>query len=104
MDIQRTEAADPQQRWWEQEPVGRDDQRVRRLRCDTFARLRVLERCGLEDGQPALIGQPLDRARDGAQAAAGGTIRLGKDQGDFVARVQQARQSSFCELGRAGED
>ena len=57
----------------------------------------------LKEAMALLEGEALYRACGRAQTAPGGTIGLRKNQGDLVPRGGERRQSSFSELGRAGE-
>jgi hypothetical protein len=64
----------------------------------------VLQALRLKHRQPAPGREPLYGACHGAQAAARGPIGLGENEGDLVAGVDDARESSLSELGRTGED
>ena len=104
MDVQRAVARCIEQGWRQESAVRRDDQRVGRERPDLLDFARRFEAWGLKDRDAARRGIAFDRAFSRTQAATGGTIRLGEDQDNLVARRHEGRQSPLSELGRAGED
>ncbi len=73
--------------------VGDHDLDVRGGGLQAFRRGFILpEPDRFEDGEASLESEPFDRAGRELPAPAGGLIGLGDDEGDFVARVEQAFQ------------
>ena len=104
MDVQRAESGSLQKRGRQKQSVSSHHQRTRSQRTNLLELRSALEPCRLAHWDTARQAEPLDGARRGQQATTRRTVGLRKNQGNFVPRVQQARQHPLSELGRAGED
>jgi hypothetical protein len=101
VDIERAVRRDLEERPRKDEAIGCHDERIRACRGDALERAQILR---LEDGQAARHGKPLYGALRRLEAAAGGAVRLGENQRDFVPRLEQPRQRPLGEGRGTGED
>jgi hypothetical protein len=64
----------------------------------------VLEVLGLEDGEIEALGELLDGGKLEFLLAAGGTVGLGEDEGDFMAGVDESLEARDGEFWGSAED
>jgi hypothetical protein len=104
VDVQRAVWRHVQERLREEQAVSGDHQRVRACGAQALDLAIGLQAGRLTDGDAVVEREALHGARERAQAAACGTVRLRQDQRDFMTCAREARQSPLSELGRTGED
>ena len=80
--------------------VSHNDDQIGRAASQLFHRLFGPDALRLKDGDIMLHGQFLDRRRQQLITSALGFIRLGKNAGHRIARVQQLLQAGHRELRR----
>ena len=104
MDIDRAMTPGLEHRRGQEQAVSRDNHGVSADVGKAGMHFRVAQVRGLQNSDAVAQRQRLHRAVRRSHAAAGGPVRLRKDEGDVVSRVDQPGESPFSEGGSACED